>query len=102
MIIPEGQVRFRWFTSYWTYRNDMDTVGVRAGCTLFLFTDSDFTGDKVRIDGNGRRRAFLYTFLTLYYVAYPDNDRWVVLGDHASYRHMNEDVEAVKCHCDIQ
>ena len=51
LIIPEGQVRFRWFTSYWKYRNDMDTLGVRAGCTIFLFTDSDFTGDKVRIDG---------------------------------------------------
>ena len=57
LIIPEGQLRFRWFTSYWTYRNDMDTVGVRAGCTILLFTDSDFTGDKVRID------------------AYPTNDR---------------------------
>ena len=50
LIIPEGQLRFRWFTSYWKYRNDMDTVGIRAGCTIFLMTDSDFTGDKVRID----------------------------------------------------
>ena len=42
-------LRFRWFTSYWTYRNDMDTVGVRPGCKLLLFTDSDFTGHKVII-----------------------------------------------------
>ena len=42
-----------------------------------------------------------FSLSILYYVAYPDNDRWVVLGDHASYRHMNEDVEAVKCHCNI-
>ena len=42
-------LRFRWFTSYWTYRNDMDTVGVRPGCKLLLFTDSDFTGHKVSI-----------------------------------------------------
>jgi len=59
----------------------MDTVGVRAGCTILLFTDSDFTGDKVRID------------------AYPTNDRWVVFGEHAGYMHINEDVEAVQCYC---
>ena len=42
--------RFRWFTSTWTYRNDMDVIGVKAGCTAYLYTDSDFTGHKVRID----------------------------------------------------
>merc|ERR1719458_2407740 len=83
LVIPVGELRFRWFTSYWSYRNDMDTVGIKAGCTIFLFTDSDFTGNKVRID------------------AYPDNDRWVVFGDHGSYRHMNEDVESVQCYCNI-
>jgi len=83
LVIPEGQLRFRWFTSYWSYRNDMDTVGVRPGCTLYLFTDSDFTGSKVRID------------------AYPDNERWIVLGEHAGYQHMDEDVEAVQCYCNL-
>ena len=48
--IPEGQIRFRWFTSTWSYRNDMDLIGVKAGCTAYLYTDSDFTGHKVRID----------------------------------------------------
>lgn len=67
--IPEGQIRsdanvmikslssdvylparFRWFTSTWSYRNDMDTIGVKAGCTAYLYSDSDFTGHKVRID----------------------------------------------------
>ena len=27
--------------------------------------------------------------------------RWVVFGDHGSYRHMNEDVESVQCYCNI-
>ena len=49
LVIPEGNIRFRWFSSTWKYRNDMDTVGVRPGCKLLLFTDSDFTGHKVSI-----------------------------------------------------
>ena len=65
LVIPIGELRFRWFTSYWSYRNDMDTVGVRAGCTLtgmtniyqalhiqhFLaaYSDSSFNGDRIDI-----------------------------------------------------
>ena len=30
-------------------RNDMDTVGVRAGCTLTAYSDSSFNGDRVDI-----------------------------------------------------
>ena len=64
-MIPIGELRFRWFTSYWSYRcpdifmfthamlrlprNDMDTVGVRAGCTLTAYSDSSFNGDRVDI-----------------------------------------------------
>jgi len=81
LVIPEGSLRFRWFTSYWTYRNDMDTVGVKPGCTLYLYTDSDYTGHKVSIQ------------------SYPDNERWIVLGENAGYKHMDEDVEAVQCYC---
>jgi len=83
LVIPEGNIRFRWFSSTWKYRNDMDTVGVRPGCTLFLYTDSDFTGHKVRID------------------SYPDNERWIVLGENPGYSHMDEDVEAVQCYCNL-
>ena len=65
LVIPIGELRFRWFTSYWSYRcpdnfmfthaklrlprNDMDTVGVRAGCTLTAYSDSSFNGDRVDI-----------------------------------------------------
>ena len=27
VVAPGQQLRFRWFTSTWQYRNDMDTVG---------------------------------------------------------------------------
>jgi len=80
LIIPIGELRFRWFTSYWSYRNDMDTVGVRAGCTLTAYSDSSFNGDRIDI------RADTY-------------DRWVVFADHAEYKHMDNDIESVRCVC---
>jgi len=81
LVIPPGTLRFRWFTSYWSYRNDMDTIGIRAGCTIVLYSDSSFNGNSVRID------------------AYDTNDRWVVLGETAGYQHMEEDVESLQCAC---
>ena len=32
-----------------TVRNDIDTVGVRAGCILTAFEDSSFNGDQVTV-----------------------------------------------------
>ena len=61
-------------------RNDMDTVGVRAGCTLTAYSDSSLNGDRIDI------RATNY-------------DRWVVFGDHAEYRHMEENIESLRCVC---
>eukprot|EP00092_Neocalanus_flemingeri_P036235 GFUD01039452.1.p1 GENE.GFUD01039452.1~~GFUD01039452.1.p1 ORF type:complete len:154 (+),score=11.70 GFUD01039452.1:39-464(+) len=81
LVIPQGQLRFRWFSSFWSYRNDMDTVGIRAGCTLLLFSNSDFNGNSVSIN------------------AYPTNDRWVVLAETAGYQYMAEDVESLQCVC---
>jgi len=81
LVIPVGQLRFRWFTSYWSYRNDMDTIGIKAGCHIYLFSDSSFNGQSIRID------------------SYPGNDRWVVLGETAGYQHMDEDVESLQCIC---
>eukprot|EP00092_Neocalanus_flemingeri_P055762 GFUD01065977.1.p1 GENE.GFUD01065977.1~~GFUD01065977.1.p1 ORF type:complete len:134 (+),score=16.43 GFUD01065977.1:60-461(+) len=62
-------------------RNDMDTVGIRAGCTLLLFSNSDFNGNSVSIN------------------AYATNDRWVVLAETAGYQYMAEDVESLQCVC---
>jgi len=81
LVIPQGGLRFRWFTSYWTYRNDIDTIGVRAGCSLTAFTDSSYNGDRVLIP------------------ATQGYDRWVVLAEEAGFMHMNEDIESVQCVC---
>ena len=50
---PTGQL---WSTfMYWqvvhcnAFRNDIDTVGVKAGCTLTGFSDSSFSGKKMSI-----------------------------------------------------
>merc|ERR1712217_641355 len=54
------------------YRDDMDTVGVRAGCTLTAYSDSSFNGDRIDIKAT-----------TI--------DRWVVFADHAEFKHMDSD-----------
>ena len=33
------------------FRNDMDTVGVRAGCVFIGFSDGGFSGDNVTVRG---------------------------------------------------
>jgi len=80
LVIPVGELRFRWFTSYWSYRNDMDTIGIRAGCTFTGYSDSKFNGNRIDI------KAGMY-------------DRWVVFGDHAEYKHMDGDIESLRCVC---
>jgi len=79
-VLPEGQLRFRYFSSYWKYRNDMDTVGVKAGCTFTGFSDSSFNGNSVVL------RAEQW-------------DKWVVFANHAQYANMDEDIESVRCSC---
>ena len=38
------------------YRNDMDLVGVRAGCTLTAYSDSSFNGDRIDIKADNYDR----------------------------------------------
>jgi len=78
--IAEGEQRFKFFSSFYTYRNDIDTVGVRAGCALTAFEDSSFNGDQVTIRADS-------------------GDRWVVLAETPGYEHMHEQIESVKCVC---
>lgn len=80
LVIPMGELRFRWFSSYFSYRNDMDTIGVRAGCTFTGYSDSSYNGNRIDIKAD----------------AY---DRWVVFEDHAQYRHMHADIESLRCVC---
>jgi len=82
LIIPMGELRFKWMSQYYAYRNDIETIGVKAGCTLTAFSDSSFNGERVSIPAS-------------------NFDRWVVLGDDASYLHMNEDIESIQCTCSM-
>merc|ERR1712012_933008 len=80
LVIPVGEMRFRWFTSTYSYRNDIDVVGVRAGCTFTGYSDSSFNGQRMTIRAEGY-------------------DRWEVLGDSPEFMHMDEDIESLQCVC---
>merc|ERR1719318_1704600 len=82
LVIPQGQLRFRWFTSYWKYRNDMETVGVKAGCSLQLYSDSSYNHYTVGVEAR-------------------TSDRWVVLADTEGFQHMKNDVESLQCFCHL-
>merc|ERR1712032_1332420 len=47
MGIPQGEMRFRWFAATYSYRNDIDVIGVRAGCTFTGYSDSSFNGQRI-------------------------------------------------------
>merc|ERR1712179_169350 len=80
LVIPQGEMRFRWFTSTYTYRNDIDVIGVRAGCVFTGYSDSSYNGNRMTL------RADM-------------SDRWVVLADSPELSHMDEDIESVQCVC---
>jgi len=80
LIITEGEISFPYFSSYWKYRNDIDLIGVKGGCTLTAFSNTGYTGQR------GTFRA--------------DNmDSWWVLEDYAEYQHLHQDIESIQCVC---
>jgi len=80
LVIHEGAQRFKFFSSWWSYRNDMDTIGVRAGCTFTGFSGSRFNGQSAKI-------------------AAGQYDRWIVFSREMEYQHIDEDIESLKCSC---
>merc|ERR1719158_1006778 len=74
LVLPEGQRQFRYWSSDWGYRNDMDVVGVRAGCIFTGFSGSAFNGNSVVVSAE-------------------QWDRWVVFSREAQYQHIDEDIE---------
>ena len=74
------QKNFYYFSSDWGYRNDVDTIGVRNGCSFTGFTSTGFTGNKMVITAG-------------------TTDRWVVLEDDEQYKLFAEDIEAIQCFC---
>jgi len=79
--IAEGRIRFPIYhpTYYW-YRNDIESVSVRAGCTFTGFEDSDYNGESATIVAGNR-------------------DRHVTLDDEDEYEDLDEDIESIICRC---
>lgn len=80
LIISEGEITFPYFSSYWKYRNDIDLIGVKAGCTLTGFSDTNYSGKR----GTFRADA---------------TDRWWVLKEYAEFVHLDQDIESIQCVC---
>lgn len=80
LIITTGEISFPYFSSYWKYRNDIDLIGVKAGCTLTAFSSTGFSGQR----GTFRADA---------------NDRWWRLNEYAEFLHLHEDIESIQCVC---
>jgi len=80
LYINEGQISFPYFSSYWKYRNDADLIGVKAGCTLTAFSNTEYSGKR----GTFRAEA---------------HDQWWVLEDWAEFSHLENDIESVQCVC---
>jgi len=79
-ITSGAQKKFNYFSSDWKYRNDIDTVGVKAGCTFTGFSGSSFDGTKMSIS------AVLV-------------EKWVVLAKESEYLTMHENIESLQCIC---
>ena len=80
IILREGEISFPYFSSYWKYRNDIDLIGVKAGCSLTAFADSGFSGPRA-------------TFTT------GSSDQWFVLSEHEDFKHLDENIESMYCVC---
>ena len=72
---------------------------MRAGCTLTAYSDSSFNGNAVELAaGLQDRWGGLCVVLCS---CCRGNSRWVVLADHAQYRHMDNDIESLRCVCTL-
>jgi len=81
LIITQGQISFPYFSSYWKYRNDIDLIGVQAGCTLTAFSNTNYQGQK------GTFKA-------------PDSSEfWWDLSEYAEFQHLDQDIESMQCVC---
>jgi len=68
------EMNFYYFSSNWKYRNDLDTIGLRFGCTFTGFSSTGFSGNKMILTAD-------------------TTDRWVVLKADEGYNHFHEDIE---------
>jgi len=79
---PKGEeMRFKWGTPFYAYKNRIELIGVRPGCSLTVFEKNNFTGDTITITGDG------------------EFNKWVSLADDAQSKHLNNQIKSVKCIC---
>jgi len=81
--LPDGKTKTftgLFLSANWFMRDDLDTVGVKAGCSLHLWTRLDFDG--------------AYTVVTAGF-----KDRWIILQEQEEFRRFHENVESVACSC---
>merc|ERR1711962_1144368 len=78
--VPVGEMMFKWWDpTYFWYRNDIETVVVRAGCTFTGFDDSSLNGGSFTIRAG-------------------NSDRRVNLGDEDEYEDYDEKIQSLSCH----
>lgn len=84
--IPVGNTdfggRWSWMTgnNMWKYRNDIESVTVRAGCYLTMFVDNKFQDNSAVVVAGAAQRD-------------------VNLEDEEGYAFFEENIESVKCNC---
>merc|ERR1711874_22489 len=79
--VPVGEMKFKWWHPVnFFYRNDIESISVRAGCTFTGFDDSSLNGGS-------------FTILA------GNSDRHVTLADEDEFEDYDEKIQSLSCHC---
>jgi len=79
--IQEGEIMFKWWDPvYYWYRNDIEAVSVRAGCTFTGFDDSSLNGESMTVRAGNK-------------------DRHVELNDEDEFEDFDEKIQSISCTC---
>jgi len=80
-IAKNAELRFKWRTPHYAYKNAIELVAVRPGCTLKAWDKNDFSGETADFVGDGQF------------------NKWVSLADDETYQKLNNRIQSVKCSC---
>jgi len=79
--IPVGEKMFKWWDPvYYWYRNDIEQVSVRAGCSFTGFDDSSYNGGSFTIRAG-------------------NSDRHVDLSAEDDFEDFDEKIQSYSCVC---
>ena len=84
------------------FRNDIDVVGVRAGCTFTGFTGSQLDGESGVIRGGHATDTWVVLeryFLKNNLLRTPKLDTFLSIFRNPAYAHLDENIESVNCTC---